>query len=239
MAAGDAVETAYRTILTMLERGVYRPGTRLPGERELAGRIKVSRSTLRLALNRLAEERALVASPQRGWFVPGLLLGEPASSLLSFSELAASRGLRAGARELERVVRPATLTEAEDLQIAPASNVLELVRLRSMDEVPISVETAILPHRLVEWIDGVDLTDSSLYALLAEHGIEVYRSSYSVQAVNADQPTANLLGVSVGCAVLLARDVTVDVERHAVMTTLNRFRGDAYRFTADLFRAQS
>ena len=39
-----------------------------------------------------------------------------------------------------------------------------------------------------------------------------------------------------GAAVLVARDVTYTVERTPITITVNCYRGDAYRFTADLFR---
>jgi GntR family transcriptional regulator len=239
VTGGETAELAYRTLAGLLERGVYPPGSRLPGERALAGEVKVSRSTLRLALGRLAEDGRLVASAQRGWFVPQILLGEPPSQLLSFTELARSRGLQASSRVLSQAVRAATFSEAEDLQVPPAAKVLELVRLRSMDGVPITLETAVLPLRRVEWLLDLDLTDRSLYEVLAEHGLHVQRSKYTVQAMNAGEREAALLELTVGAAVLMALDITYTVERVPVVVTTNRYRGDAYRFTADLFRSIS
>jgi GntR family transcriptional regulator len=237
MSGGQAREQAYRTLGDLLDRGVYPPGSRMPGERVLAEELQVSRSTLRLALGRLAEEGRLSASAQRGWFVPQLLLGEPPSMLVSFTELARSRGLHPTAEVLSRRIRPATFPEANDLQVAAATPVLELVRLRRMDDVPITVETAVLPVRRVEWLVGTDLTDRSLYEVLADHGIRVHRSTYTVQAMNADERAAGLLDLAVGAAVLVARDTTYTIERTPVVITVNCYRGDAYRFTADLFRS--
>lgn len=236
MSSGQAQELAYRSLVALLERGVYSPGAQLPGERTLAATTKVSRSTLRLALTRLAEEGRLVAAAQRGWFVPQIVLGEPPSMLLSFTELAESQGLRATSRILSNRVRPASFHEAEDLQIAAAAPVVELVRVRGMDGVPVTVETAVLPLRRVEWLLGTDLEDRSLYALLAEHGITLHRSTYTVQAVSASEREATLLDLPVGAAVLMARDITYTVERTPIIVTVNHYRGDAYRFTADLFR---
>ena len=237
MSTGPAQENAYQALANLLQRGVYPPGSRLPGERTLAGETKVSRSTLRLALARLADEGRLVPAAQRGWFVPQLLLGEPPSMLLSFTELAESRGLRATSKVLSQGVRPATFSEAADLQIAAAAPVVEIVRLRGMDAVPITVETAVLPLRRVEWMPESHLEDQSLYALLAAHGIQVHRSTYTVQAVNVAEREAALLDLAVGAAVLIARDITYTLERTPITITVNCYRGDAYRFTADLFRS--
>jgi len=237
MASRQAQDLAYRRLSDLLERGVYPPGSRLPGERALAGEVEVSRSTLRLALARLAEEGQLVAAAQRGWFVPQLVLGEPPSMLLSFTELARTRGLHPTSKVLSNRVRPAGFVEANELQIAAAAPVVELVRLRGMDGVPITVETAVLPLRRVEWMVEADLEDRSLYEMLAEHNIKVHRSTYTVQAMNVGEREAALLDLPVGAAVLVARDITYTLERIPVTITVNCYRGDAYRFTADLFRS--
>lgn len=232
-----AQEQAYQRLTALLDRGVYPPGSRLPGERTLADEVKVSRSTLRLALARLEEDGRVVAAPQRGWFVPQLVLGEPPSKLVSFTELARSQGLRATSTVLGKEVRRATFTEAGDLQIAAAAPVLEIVRLRGMDGVPITVETAVLPLRRVEWMVDLDLTDRSLYELLEERGIRVHRSTYTVQAINAGERESTLLDLPPGVPVLVARDVTYTIERTPIIISVNHYRGDAYRFTADLFRS--
>ena len=237
MPGGAARDLAYQRLSALLDRGVYPAGSRLPGERALAEQLGVSRSTLRLALSRLAEEARLSASAQRGWFVPQLVLGEPPSQLVSFTELAEQRGLRATAEVLSEQQRPASFEEAGDLQIAAAAPVIEIVRLRRMDGVPITVETAVLPLRRVSWLPEVDLSDRSLYQVLEEHGVGVHRSTYTVQAMIAGEWEAHQLELPLGAAVLVARDVTYTVDRTPIIITVNHYRGDAYRFTADLFRS--
>ena len=237
MSGGQAQEQAVQRLSALLDRGVYPPGSRLPGERALAEEVEVSRSTLRLALAKLADDGRLVSSAQRGWFVPQLVLGEPPSKLVSFTELARGQGLRATSTVLSKDVRRATFSEAADLQIAAAAPVLEIVRLRGMDGVPITVEAAVLPLRRVEWMVEVDLTDRSLYELLESHGIRVHRSTYTVQAMNAAERESGLLDLPLGAAVLVARDVTYTVERTPIFINFKLSRVDAYRFTADLFRS--
>lgn len=235
--SGGAQQQAYDALSALLERGVYPPGSRLPGERALAEELQVSRSTLRLVLGRLAEEGALAPSAQRGWFVPEVMLGEPPSTLQSFSEMARARGLRPTATVLSTQVRASTFTEAQDLRIPPTAPVLELVRLRGMDLTPVTVESAVLPMRRAGWLQRLDLTDRSLYELLESHGLRLYRSAYTVQAVNADEEQARLLELPVGAAVLMAVDVTFTLDRQPIVRTVNCYRGNAYRFQADLFRS--
>lgn len=237
MAEGSAQQAAYRRLSEALLRGVYPPGSRLPGERVLCEQVRVSRSTLRLALSQLAAEGAVVPSAQRGWFVPQVVVGEPPSTLQSFSEMARSRGLTPYATVLSKQVRASSFGEAQDLRIPPAAKVLELVRLRGMDQTPVTVETAVLPLRRVEWLPALDLTDRSLYEVLESRGLQILRSSYTVQAVNANEEQARLLELTAGAAVLLATDITITHDQQPIVRTVNTYRGNAYRFEADLFRS--
>ena len=72
MVGGPAREQAYQQLAALLDRGVYPPGSRLPGERTLAEELKVSRSTLRLALAQLGATG--------GWCAPRSVAGSSPSS---------------------------------------------------------------------------------------------------------------------------------------------------------------
>src|SRR6201995_6039585 len=137
-----AVAEAYRKLSDLLRRSSFPPGSRLPGERELATRVGVSRSTLRKALDLLEDRGLLDRSPKRGWFVPPHVGGEPPSTLQSFSEMARERGLAPGAKGLTARERPATFEEATRLLSAPAASVRELTRVRTLDVVREGVDVS-------------------------------------------------------------------------------------------------
>jgi GntR family transcriptional regulator len=231
-------EVAYSRLAEDLRIGVHPPGARLPGERDLSRSLGVSRVTLRKALGRLAEEGRLERSSQRGWFVPSQVVGEPPGILLSFTELARARGLRARGRVLEHTLRSATIDEAERLRVAPAAQVLQLVRLRMLDDVPICVDRSVVAPPASRALARLDLTDRSLFeALESTCGIRVVRSSYSIQAQPADASVAALLGVAASTAVLHGVAVQYDRDDVPVSIGAATYRGDAYRFEADLFRS--
>lgn len=235
--AGSAVDEAYARLADALRREAFRPGERLPGERELASRLGVSRTTLRQALGLLADEGKLRRSAQRGWFVPPQLMGEPPSVLQSFTEMAEARGLRATSHILEQVERAATLEEASRLRIAPSAPVLVVRRVRGMDDVPICLDTTVLNAARVSALRAASLEDRSLYeALSSLCGIVVARSSYAVQAEAADDQVASLLDISTGSPVLVGHEVTYDTDQVPVLLSTTVYRGDAYRFEADLYR---
>ena len=77
----------YRLIADEIAGGALEPGDRLPSERELTGRLGVSRATVRRALGELATDGLVTASANRGSFVASGPLVEPPNALLSFTEL--------------------------------------------------------------------------------------------------------------------------------------------------------
>jgi GntR family transcriptional regulator len=227
----------YRQLADALRRGVFAAGSRLPGERSLADQFQVSRMTLRKALQRLAEEGVLESVLGSGWFVSPQVVGEPPSVLQTFTEMAAARGLRATSHVLAQHVRPASTEEAGRLRITVGSDVLELARLRGMDGFPICVDTAVLPVDVAGSLLEVDLEDRSLYAELeARCGVRIERSSFTVRAEVADRQLAAQLGVEPGWPLLVGQEVGYAAGGRPVLAGQTSYRGDAYRFQADLFR---
>lgn len=237
MTLPAAASHAFDQLIQDLDAGVYAPGSRLPGERELSLRFHVSRATLRVALSALEAEGRVQRSAQRGWFVPSQVIGEPPSTLQSFSEMARARGLSPTAKVLRQEVRPATLDEAERLRVAPASPVIQLDRLRGMDGTPVCFDVVVLPEQRAAGIASADLTDASLYDTLQQLcGLTIHRSAYGVMAAVADAQLARLLGTSVGAPILVGEETAYTADGTPVLVGVNKYRGDAYRFEADLFR---
>ena len=214
----------------------YAPGARLPGERALAERFGVSRMTMRAALHEVAAKGLIHASPQRGWYVVETTVSEPPTELQSFTEMAHALGLTPSSTIIRRRERTASLDEALDLGVAPSSPVIDIRRLRRLNGRPVTVEDLLFPQALFPWLMDINLEDQSVYALLAQHGHEMSHSRYTVHAENASPALAQQLQLPRGGAVLVAREVAHDARGTVVLLGENHYRGDAYRFTANLWR---
>ena len=232
-----AVAQAYRKLSELLRRSSFPPGSRLPGERELATKVGVSRSTLRKALDLLEDRGLLDRSPKRGWFVPPHVVGEPPSTLQSFSEMARERGLAPGARVLSARERPAGFDEAAKLRIAPVASVLELSRLRTLDGVPVCVDVSVVVLAKVPLLASTDMTDRSLYETIEElSDVRIDRSSYTLRADACDPALGDLLQVPPGAPILIGEELTYLTDGSPILAGTMSYRSDAYRFQADLFR---
>ncbi len=227
----------YRIVAGAISRGAYGAGSRLPPERELSTRVRVSRATLRVALRALQDDGLIEPAPGRGWHVTAAgVLEEGAEAMpLSFTEMAAARRLRASAEVLEQRTRTATIEEAEDLGVAPGSDVFCLDRLRKLDDVPIALASARLPVALTAAVVSLDYTSGSLYAALRERcDIHPMRASYVLQAKGATNEVAELLGMAAGEAVLIGAYKCFDHLDRTFEVGRITYRGDRYRFRANL-----
>ncbi|MGC4153164.1 MAG: GntR family transcriptional regulator [Propionicimonas sp.] len=233
----QAIEDAYGQLLQALSRGQYPPASRLPGERDLAAQLGISRVTLRHALARLEAEGKVERSAQRGWFVTSQVVSEPPSVLVSFTDMARARGLKATATVLVHRIRTATFGEADELRIPPGSDVVELNRLRAMDGQVICVDNTVMPLDKARPLATADMTDQSLYERLETLcGYRIHRSAYTVHAEAADHDTAALLKIATGAPVLVGTETAYTADGRPILIGVNRYRGDAYRFHADLYR---
>lgn len=219
-----------------IEEGALPQGAQLLGERELCKRFDASRVTLRKALVELRDRGLIEADSSRGWFVCSPVVGEP-NALVSFTEMARSRGLKASSAVIVAAVRAAAIEEAEDLRIAPGSELFELKRVRRLDGVPVGIEHSRVPLKLAPELPEADFSLTSLYAELDRAGVRPTYSEYSIQAVAASPEDAALLGVPTATPLLSANAVTHLKDGRPIEISRSLFLGDRYRFNATLFRS--
>ncbi len=229
--------TVSRALAREIGRGAARSGDRLPSERTLCRQFGVSRVTVRRALADLRQQGLIEAAGPKGWFVAASPLGEP-SALMSFSEMAAVRGLTASSRVLGANTRPASLDEAEAFAIAPGAPVFDLERIRLLSGLPVGLEQSRIPLHVAPILAEAHFSHTSLYETLRSSGVEPTRSDYVLQAVPADERQAASLGLEIGAPLLMASATTFDQVDRVIELSRSLFRGDRYRFQATLLRGR-
>ncbi|TDD19628.1 GntR family transcriptional regulator [Nonomuraea diastatica] len=213
-----------RWLLESISGGELAPGDRLPGERELAGRLGVSRMTLRQALATLERDGVLVRMPGRagGAFVAEPRIECDLTGLTGFTEQIRRAHLRAEARILVAATVPAPAAVARALRVAPGSPVHEVARVRSAGRSPVALERSYFPD-LPGLLDQ-DLT-GSLYALLAgRYDLAPRTAAERLDPVIARPAEAAELGMTPGAPLML-------IERTAYAAG-----GMPVEFARDLFR---
>jgi GntR family transcriptional regulator len=193
--------------------------------------------TIRRALQELATHNYVERSATIGWLVAGRRFSEMPNVLQSLSKMAVAHGytlrthvLRAGARRVH-------LDEADRLDIAPGTLVLDLRRLRRLDDVPFSVDCSVLPLNRFPGLDRETLEDCSLYAVLEDRYQSIAtRADYAVEAGAASTAEAKLLEMDPASPVLLAHQICYDQTGRPIELADLVYPAGRYRFRATLIR---
>lgn len=218
-----------------IEDGTLPGGSALPAERELARLLGVSRVTVRQALALLEAEGLLRRKQGSGTFVePPRSAPRPLGLLSSFTDEVRARGARPGAQVLRFEVTLPTPHEALTLGLAPTERVYRVRRLRSSDGEALAVEESTLPAALIAPLSPEDVTDASLYALLAARGRQPARAIRHLRALSADAELAGPLGIEPGAALLATERVSWTAGGQAVEYARAWYRGDRSNFVMEL-----
>jgi GntR family transcriptional regulator len=218
--------------------GVWQPGDQLPGEHALCAAYGLSRSVVRQALGELEREGLIVRRRGKGAFVVEPKIVESlAQKLTGFHQDMREQGRRPVSRVLEQAVIPAPAGIARWLGLPTGAPVVHLRRLRFVDGEPIVLVSSYLPAAACPGLENVDFRERSLYAYLhAVYGLHIARGRRTIEAVAADERTAELLQVPAG-APLLQLDSIGYLENGAPLEYYRALhRGDRSQFEVELVR---
>jgi GntR family transcriptional regulator len=242
-------------IRDLIERERLGPGTALPSEAELRERLRVSRATIRQALQQLELDGRVERYQGRGTFVAVPPLERVLPELTSFTEHLASKGLASSSRLLryERVEprrgggrtpkrRVISLDEPEPGLFPAPVPLVRIVRLRLANDAPIGVHTTLLPAEVAERSGFTEerLRDderASLYASLEEAGYGLRFAEEHLRARVTSGAEARLLGVPARTAVMSVLRLTRDEQGRLLEGVRAVYLGDKYDYVITVERA--
>ncbi len=214
------------------------PGEQIPGEQELCELYHVSRTVVRQALREL--ELAGVITRRKG---KGTFISEPKISegliqkLTGFYQDMVERGLKPVTKVLHQRVVGANPQVARFLKVQPGTLVVDIQRLRFINDEPIQLVTTYIPYHIFPPLATVDLTDRSLYEFLEkEGGIRLMRGRRYIEAVLANETEAELLHIERGSPLLMLDSVTYGEADLPIEYYHALHRGDRSRFEVELVR---
>ena len=211
-------------------------GSDFPTELELCKHFDISRPTVRQAINELVVEGYLQRIKGKGTFIAEPKIRQDfLVALQSFTEEMREKGLvpSTKALELKQVLCDEKVSNA--LNIPVGSEVVQLTRLRSANDIPIVLVVTYLPYVKVPNILSKDWEYESLYRVLEEeYGLTIDHAIRTLEARVASEDEANLLGIQEGDPIQFIETTTYLTDGTPIEYSLANYRGDRSEFTFEL-----
>jgi DNA-binding GntR family transcriptional regulator len=221
-----------RQLHAAIEDGRLPAGTRLDNEVDLAASLRMSRPTIRQAIQSLVNQGLLVRRRGVGTQVVRTKVSRPLRLSSLFDDLT-NLGGQPETRVLLNQVEDAG-TDVTDLLEAPAlTRVRRLRRVRSTAGEPLAVMNNYLPDGIIDPTDD-ELREKGLYQLLRAAGIRLHAAQQTIGARLADEEDADLLDEQPGAALLTMQRTTYDDTGRVIEHGWHVYRASRYSFSLPL-----
>ncbi|RBY93259.1 GntR family transcriptional regulator [Blastococcus sp. TF02A-30] len=206
--------------------------TLLPPEPVLCAEYGVSRITLRRAVDGLVADGHLVREQGRGTYVTRPAIRHEyresfVHRIAGWSSVMTEQGAQVGTTVLTQRIAPVPPQIAPELALTPADDVVELIRLRSVDGAPNHVAHSYLPAARYPRAAEQDFTSGSLYDFLRrEYGADLAHARIVVDVGTAAPEEADRLQIVAGSPLLVVRTTVRDSEGAPLVHSYSRLRPD-------------
>ncbi len=189
----------YEILRQHINEAVYKEGDLLPSENELCALHKVTRPTIRKALDRLSNEGFIVRHQGKGSIVKGAPKGVGILAMKGTTSAVGKENL------LTRIIVPPEIrnwTEAFSFsltRIEQESGCIYMERLRLVNNKPVFFDITMVPNINFPRFTGKNLENKSLFDILRKnYQLEVKGGEQRILAITADTRLQKYFGVPAG-----------------------------------------
>lgn len=224
-----------RQIRQSIENGVWKPGDIFPGDKELIDIFKVSRITIRKALERLEEDgliikrrgaRTIVAN-----YIPRYSSNKTTvENFRGIEDELRQKGLSPRAKLLEQIKIAPPREIQEIFHINEDTELIRIRRICDMKEDAIWMESRYFPVAIGEQLDQQSLENESILQLMNNLGISISHVEIQLEAVSATPTQAKLLKIPRMSPLLLHQSISFSETNEVLQLSRAYLRGDYYKF---------
>ncbi|MFC1535472.1 GntR family transcriptional regulator [Thermodesulfobacteriota bacterium] len=235
----------YHQIATVLKgkilQGQFEPGDTLPSENELAKTYKVSRVTVRQALDTLEKEKFIYRQRGRGTFVSDEAISlEPfhLNGSLEIEDIIPN-GLKSTVKITNFSFTSVYKKVTDALGLPKGEKVLRIDKIRSVKDKPFSYAQIYTPPEIGAKINRETAGHRRVMDVLEEDLKMDLAEATAIQrlgAIVADSYIAPLLNVSVGDPLLYTERTIYDSKGKPIGHVLLHYRADRYAYKVHLSR---
>jgi GntR family transcriptional regulator len=129
---------------------------------------------------------------------------------------------------------------ARQLRVPIGTMVMQIRRVRMADDVAVSLDETYLPMDLGQKVVENDLEVYPIFSLLeGKYDTPLLEADYRLEAIAAEPPVAEALGIEVKAPILLIERVSYSLDRRPVDYEKLYYRGDKIRLSTRLRRRPS
>ena len=199
-------------IINSINNGVYKENEAIPTEYEFIGNYKLSRTTVRQALNELVNEGYLYRKKGVGTFVSCTTALKIAQStnlpLYHISSMIEESGYVSSVELLQLFFEPASQEVAKALEITIGEAVWVMDRLRMANKTPVSFSRTYFPKKYLGNFDEIAVKASQgFHAFLDSQGYRITAIKHLLIPGITDETTSEILKIPVKSPMMILKDI--------------------------------
>lgn len=223
------------SLLEKIRSKQFDVGDLIPSESELQDTYRVSRITIRRAIQELVQEGHLYTQQGKGTFVSKPKASQELNRISSWAETMMALGMHPETKVVNYFEEPAPVNIAKLLNIPIGDKIYRLERIRYADNEPTCLMTNYLVPAIVPGFLEKGLLGESLYGMLEKnYNIILSRAEETVEAKAAKTSEAAQLQIKRGSPLLHATRVTYDITDRPVEVVISITRADRYSYKIKL-----
>ncbi len=217
-----------------INKGEFKAGDQIPSEGELASTLGISRMTARQAITELVREGLLYRRAGKGTFLASSPTFSKLSTLVGFSEKMQKIGKTVKSKVLFLGVKEADAIVAKKLGLTCGQKIIEIKRLRYLDNEPVTIQLSYLPYDKCAPLMDVDLTKESLVqSVIQKCGIPLKSSVDTVSIVSVFDNDAKLLDVEDGSPAFLIEGIIYSHDGLPIRFGRGIYKGNCFKLTVE------
>lgn len=215
----------------LIEYRIFKPGEKLPSERDLCERFNCSRTLIRQSISTLEHEGWITSIEKSGHFVSYPRFRVALNSFQSNTKLFREAGLNAEKKMINFEVIAASAQIAKKLEISLGEDVFFIQRVRYVEETPVSIEVGYLPKAICPTLLEKDIITNSLYEIIAEdYNIHVDRSRERITLELSTKEEAKILKIDKNTPVIKKSEIVYSNTNDIIEYTENIMIMERFEF---------
>jgi GntR family transcriptional regulator len=229
----------YLQIAESIRRDLKSEGERIPSEHALCAKFRVSRPTVRQALDVLVQEGRLYRHAGRGTFATAAAGNDRRLRVIGSIDDMMALGHETWFKVISRELAPVPANIAHALRLPPGSNAYRIYGVRHADTGPFQHTTVWLPPVIGLALSDEDLSKTSLIGLIERHhNMSIKFMEQTVDAALAPRSVAEQLQLRPRSPVLFFERIYFAATGEPIEYTVSYQTGRRYPYRVALSRTE-